>query len=310
MGTISVIIPAYNHAPYVVESLESVFRQTRKPMEIIVIDDASTDNTANVIEQYLRRLGDSKRRKVRFICHKKNLTPTPTFNEGMANARGDYLVFLPADDWYAPTMLFEEAEILDAHPEIGVVYSQTISVRDGERRLAVPEPAGTETVIGREEFGRLLTMGDFVALPTVIMRRALVAKFGGWDRNLRFHADYEFFIRMAKHSLFAYLAKPLTYYRLHAANDHLHPDFLSSYEREFAYILEKQLPASDSALQSLRHDAYHFYYFRLFMHYVVQGRFVRGLSFLWKSFLAKPWSRRHLTAWMPFGWYLKRKIAV
>ena len=89
-----------------------------------------------------------------------------------------------------------------------------------------------------------------------------------------------------------------------------HPDFLPSYEREFAYILEKHLPSSDSAVQSLRHDAYHFYYFRLFMHYVVQGKFIQGLFFLWKSFLEKPLSSRHLTAWKPFGWYLKRKIAV
>lgn len=311
MGTISVVVPAYNQGRFLLESLGSVFAQTRKPDEIIVIDDASSDTTSEIIRDYRRGLSARERDKLRYIRHNKNLGPIPTFNDGLAACSGDYIIFLPADDWFAPTILEEEAAILDENHQIAVVYAQAFDVIHNRKKLTIDHVAGNASYIGRsQDFSLFLTRGDFIPLPTALFRRKAVENVGKWDTRLRFYADYEFWIRLARQYPFAYVAKPLAYYRVHGRNDHLNPEFAPSYEREFAYILKKHLPEESGELAYIRTQAYHNYFFRLYNERILAGRFLEAWPYWWRAFVEKPLSLSHLRLWMPFGWYLRRRIAV
>lgn len=309
MGKISVVIPAYNQGRFLLKSLGSVFAQTRKADEIIVVDDASSDTTSEIIRDYRRGLSARERDTLRYIRHKKNLGPTPTFNDGLRACSCDYIIFLPADDWFAPTILEEEAAILDENHQIAVVYAQAFDVIHDRKKLTIDPVAGNASYIGRShDFSLFLTRGDFVPLLTALFRRKAVENVGKWDTRLRFYADYEFWIRLARQYPFAYVAKPLAYYRVHGGNDHLHPEFAPSYEREFAYILEKHLSGNSAKLAQLRTQAYHTYFSRLFSENTLAGNFSEAWQFWRKSFLIKPLSLSHLTDLRPLAWYLKKKI--
>lgn len=307
MGTITVIVTAYNQGRFLTKSLKSVFSQTRKPSEVVVVDDGSFDNTFEILANFKKKLADQNKKKIKYIRHQKNLGPLSTFNNGLNVARGDYLIFLPADDWFAPTILEEEAAVLDKNGGINVVYSQAISVQNGKEELRVATPAGTKTVVSRNEFERLLTQGNFVPLLTAMFRRRLYEKLGGWDVNLRFHADHEFWIRLAKSHPFAYLAKPLAYYRVHSQADHLRPEFLSSFESEFSYILAKHLSENQPKLANIRRQAYSYYYQTASATKILEGDLKKAADFWLKSFLKKPFSFNQFVLLISFVWYLIKK---
>ena len=94
-GTITVVVTTYNHqGKYLPKSLASVFDQTRKPAEVIIVDDGSTDNTPQIVAKFGQ--------KVRYIRHKKRLRGAPTFNSGLGAALSDYLIILPAEFYISP----------------------------------------------------------------------------------------------------------------------------------------------------------------------------------------------------------------
>jgi len=111
--TISVIIPAYNHARYLAEAIDSVLAQTYAPLEIIVVDDGSTDGTPAVAASY----GD----RIRYI-RQENAGVGAARNNGIAAARGEYLAFLDSDDIWLPEKLEREIALFDADPQLGFVH--------------------------------------------------------------------------------------------------------------------------------------------------------------------------------------------
>ena len=124
MSKVSVVVPSYNQGQFIANCIKSILSQTQKPLEIIIVDDHSTDNTKKIIKPYLKKSGKIST-KVKFIQHKKNKgSYNFTYNTGVKNAKGDYIIILSADDWLLPTALEEEVEILDNNPEIAMVYSQ------------------------------------------------------------------------------------------------------------------------------------------------------------------------------------------
>ena len=108
MKEISVVIPAYNHGRFLREAIDSVLAQTYAPLEIIVVDDGSTDDT----EQIVRSYGD----RVRYI-RQQNAGVGAARNNGIANARGEYVAFLDSDDLWLPEKLAVQVEYMRRHPE-------------------------------------------------------------------------------------------------------------------------------------------------------------------------------------------------
>ena len=299
-GTISTVVTTYNQEAFLSQSLESVFSQTKIPDEVIVVNNGSTDNTTKILDKY--------KSKIIRISHKKNIGALQGGNSGLLKAQGDYVIILAADDWFVPTIIEEESKVLDQNPDIAVVYSQTVSVGGNKRKVKIAEPAGRKTIIGRWEFERLLTQGDFIPYGTALIRRSVLKKHGLLDPFIKYRNDYELWIRLARYYPFAYIAKPLAYYRIHNNYGIKSLGFLESTEKELGYILKKHLPEGDKDLDKLRSEAYHNYYSLLFSENILAGNFKKGWKFLLKSLQTKSLSFSLFNALYPFVWYIKKKM--
>ncbi|HEV8417024.1 MAG TPA: glycosyltransferase [Bryobacteraceae bacterium] len=158
---VTVVIPAYNAERHIAEALEGVLRQTYRPVEIVVVDDGSTDATAETV----RRFGP----RVRFATQ-ANAGAGAARNRGVAMATGRYIAFLDADDWWPPEKLARQVEILEQNPGCDLVFGQVQQFVHGGKDLGGPEPGilpGT-LLARREAFQRVgplaedLKLGEFI----------------------------------------------------------------------------------------------------------------------------------------------------
>lgn len=204
---VSVVIPVYNAAAYVAAAVQSALAQTYANMEIIVVDDGSTDDTAVILATY----GD----RIRYI-YQDNQERAAARNRGLAEARGEYVAFLDADDLWVPMKLERQVAILDARPEVVVAYSQAVVInRAGRPRLSGYRQqiigSGPSTPAWMRD---RLVLSNCVPMSTSIARLGAVRESGGFDPRLRYGEDWDLWLRLAGRGLFAFLAESLASYRL------------------------------------------------------------------------------------------------
>jgi glycosyltransferase involved in cell wall biosynthesis len=208
--SVSVILPTWNRAALLREAVQSVFAQTQRDWELIIVDDGSTDDT----RAYLKTLPHDR---VRVILHEHCANPARLRNAAANVARGKYVAFLDSDDvWDARKLEVQVAALArDTDARWSYTRARWIDERGGE----VPPPAAREWTpctgwIARE----LLTWTAWVALPTVMVERELLHTSGGFDESLIFHEDFELWVRLAVLSPVTLVADTLTSIRLHAGN--------------------------------------------------------------------------------------------
>lgn len=208
---ISVIITSYNYAHYLSESISSVLSQDVPSLELIVVDNASTDNTDEVAGQFS---GDPR---LRYYKNATNIGLTPNHNRGLELARGDYILFVSADDKLLPGHLRRCFDYLEAHAAIDMVYTGVIFIDANSRPFGVRNMIGQLPVDydgGRNEFAAQLSEGCYVAWPSMLARRSLYDELG--PLHLMTAADYEIAVRWAAaHKQFGYLRVPSVCIRLH-----------------------------------------------------------------------------------------------
>lgn len=189
MPLVSVIIPTYNRAAYIAEAIRSVQAQSHPNVEIIVADDGSTDNTAEVVA----RFGDA----VTYVRLPHRGQPAATRNGGLRVARGEFIAFLDSDDLFFPDKLATQLAGFEAHPEARLVYSNAYFFRDDPSQPTVHALDGLPSPSGHV-FEDLLR-GNFLAPQAVLMRRACLEEVGVFDENPDFFAveDYDLFLRVA-----------------------------------------------------------------------------------------------------------------
>ena len=198
--TVSVVIPLYNAAEVIGETIQSALAQTWTDREILVIDDGSTDGSAEVVKTF----GD----QVRYYAF-ENGGVAKARNRGIALARGRYIALLDHDDLWAPTKLERQVEVLEAHPEVGLVITRIAHLeRNGQPMLKFPTGPSSE-------FYQLFVKG-FGPTPSVAMiRRSIIDKAGGFDE--RFDSagldDHEFWPRIAQHCEIVLIDERLTFHR-------------------------------------------------------------------------------------------------
>lgn len=200
--TVSVVIPVYNAADVVRETIASVLAQTWTDYEIVVVDDGSTDGSAAAIREF----GD----KVRLI-RQDNGGVAKARNRGIAESRGGYLALLDHDDLWHPTKLAKQVELLDRRPEVGMVITDVAHI-DREGRPMGIVGAGYNP---SETFARLFVRG-YVPTPSAAMiRRSVLSAVGGFDETFRSAGldDHELWTRVAAHCDIANIPEPLTYHR-------------------------------------------------------------------------------------------------
>jgi glycosyltransferase involved in cell wall biosynthesis len=169
VGTrVSVIIPVSNGEEYIAEAIDSVLAQTCPKVECIVIDDGSTDRTAEIVRGY----GD----RVSYI-HQANAERSAARNNGLAHASGKYVSFLDADDLLLPDKLTEQVAFLEAHPEYDVVYSRVKYFRENRKRNYYT----VRRVTPSGEIAPLLLYANFITINSPLFRRSAAERVAGFD---------------------------------------------------------------------------------------------------------------------------------
>lgn len=203
---VSVIIPAYNSESFVGEAIDSVLAQTYRSVECIVVDDGSSDRTAQLVQGY----GD----RVRYI-RQENAERSAARNNGITHASGDFLCFLDADDFIAPEKIAEQLAFLQEHPDFDLVYSRVAYFREkgegGCQSPRRPTPSG--------EVLRELAFSNFITIHTPLIRRRAIDRGGLFDPHFNRFEDWDFFLRLAlTGARFAFLDRVSAYVRVHPAN--------------------------------------------------------------------------------------------
>ena len=211
---ISVIIPTHNRAETLGRALDGVLAQTLAPLEVIVVDDASTDGTAAMIAAR----GDPR---IRLIRHERNRGAGAARNTGVAAAHGELIAFQDSDDDWMPGKLARQAAHLAAlGPDHVATFCTKIDygrARSGESRperlrygprrvLCVPHPL--DSVTSGDMRARLLR-GNVIGPQTALIRRTAFEAAGGFDTRLRNNEDWDFFIRLSEQGPIGFLDAPL-----------------------------------------------------------------------------------------------------
>ena len=204
---VSVIIPTYNRAEYLKLALKSVLEQTYKNIEVIVVDDGSTDKTSEVVANF----NDSR---VKYFYQKNTGLPAVPRNLGMQKASGEYIAFLDDDDMWLSEKLKLQIDYLRKHPEYYLVYSDVwIIDENGVRKELLSK---TKSFSEGEVFVEL-TGDDFIPQLTVFMKREVFENIGFFneDPTLRAVEDYEYLLRVALRYKIGFVKEPLAMYRVH-----------------------------------------------------------------------------------------------
>jgi glycosyltransferase involved in cell wall biosynthesis len=201
---VSVVIPCYRQAHFLAQALDSVLAQTHSAPEIIVIDDGSPDDVLTVVRAF--PVVQYRRQENRGLAGARNT--------GLAQAKGEYIVFLDSDDKLLPHALAAGVAALESHPACAFVWGFNRPI-DAQGN---PLPTGPGVVLGGASFRQLLE-ANVVGPPVGVMfRRARVAAVGGFDERLRHAEDYELYLRLAREHPSHCHGDVVAEYRLHDAN--------------------------------------------------------------------------------------------
>jgi glycosyltransferase involved in cell wall biosynthesis len=223
MADVSAVITSHNYAQYLSAAIDSVLGQTSSALEVIVVDDGSSDDTERVVEPY--------RAKVRYV-RQPNQGVAVARNRGIAESEGRYVAFLDADDLWLPRKLELQIDALSRQPD----YRACASAHRSFGPELSPPPVAREKQ-QRSLLEALVVSGNVVGIPsTMLCERSLLAEVGGFDPELGDCADWDAWIRIAGVAGVARVNEPLVAYRLHDRNM---THNVALRERDSVRVLEK-----------------------------------------------------------------------
>jgi glycosyltransferase involved in cell wall biosynthesis len=213
---VTVICTSYNQQAFVAQALQSVIAQSYPNIELIVIDNGSTDQTATRIHEVIQPYP-----AIRFIHNTLNLGLNRAFNQGLALAKGQYIIDLSADDVLLPDRITRQVVFFEQLPdEYGVVFSNATYIDASGNVTGVHYPIDPATGLARTVvptgyvFRQILT-GYFICTPTMMMRRRVLNQLNGYDEALSYE-DFDFWVRSSRFCRYAYLDAVLTRKRRHS----------------------------------------------------------------------------------------------
>lgn len=211
---LSVVMPTYNGSAYLAAALESVRREGTEGVEVIAVDDGSTDDTLDILRAHQVTL------PLRVVQRGRAGNWVAGSNVGLAEAAGRYACFLHQDDLWLPGRLEElRSEAARRPPAALVIHPALFVGPEGERLGAwrCPLPARDGPVDPNLLVERLLVQ-NFIPMPSPMFDRAAALRLGGMDESLWFTADWDFWLRLARVGPVRYLRRPLAAFRLHPAS--------------------------------------------------------------------------------------------
>jgi glycosyltransferase involved in cell wall biosynthesis len=207
-------MPSYNHQKYLPAAIDSVLGQSFEDLELIVIDDASTDDSRSLIEASAK-----KDTRLRPIFHRTNQGISETFNHGIDAAHGEFIAFLPSDDIWEKDKIKKQIKVLKEQDNMVVCSEGRVIDAEGN-------PTGelfTHTCKGprgRNTKGKILKdlmWGNYVSIHSMIVKKANIADIR-FDVNLRYLNDYKIAVELADRYEFFIIQEPLIRYRIHGTN--------------------------------------------------------------------------------------------
>jgi len=219
MPLVTVIIPNYNHAPYLRQRIDSVLTQTFQDIEVILLDDCSKDDSREIIKSY------EADPRITIVFNEQNSGCVfRQWNKGLSMAKGKYIWIAESDDYSDPKFLETLVARLEGDPNIGLTFCDSFRVCNGESTTARERWYGGFSEHYNEDFKALGK--EFVAeqmlfvnmIPNasaVLFRRSVAEAAGPADESFRLSGDWLFWIKLLQRSDLAYIATPLNYYRYH-----------------------------------------------------------------------------------------------
>jgi len=206
---VSIVITCRNYGEYLQEAFISCLNQTRRPEEIVVVDDASVDSTPDVAESLVEKYGNSRSIKVRYIRNVMRLGAAEARNKGIEAAASEYVMVLDADDQLHPVYIEKVASLLDQNPQVAIAYSSYREFGDRSRVVLLPP------------FDPVVLLTDCIIMGCAMFRKSIWQMLGGYDRNQIFE-DWELWIRIVTRGWKALgTPEPLYFYRVHGGSKDL-----------------------------------------------------------------------------------------
>ena len=217
----SVIIPLYNKAPYIRKALESVLAQTYTDYELIIVDDGSTDGSAEIAEAFLQEAirqqgykakgtenGEADNTSPHCLIRQANSGVSAARNAGVAQAQGEYLAFLDADDWWEPTYLERMAQLIEDYPDAGLYACNYVYYKPGKTHVALNIPTGY--------INYPKAYYESTAMPVwtgaAMIPRKVFEEMGGFPLGIKLGEDFLLWSKIALRYPVAFLNEPLAWY--------------------------------------------------------------------------------------------------
>jgi glycosyltransferase involved in cell wall biosynthesis len=234
---VSVIVPAFNAAGFLGDSVRSVLSQTMDDLECIVVDDGSTDGTVDA----LGSIQDDRLRVLRRPTNEGSVSFAR--NHGLAHASGRYVAFLDADDWWFPEKLETQLAFHEQRPELGLVYcGYATTDRSLARLRTVVVPAAVDRLRGQV----LLEASGIGFASTALIPAQVLREVGGFATHLSVSEDIDLAERIASRHPIAGVPRCLALYRVHGSQNHHQ---LQKYEHDMAWILDDRFGAGGASDQ-------------------------------------------------------------
>lgn len=221
MSSIDLIVPCYRYGKFLKECIDSILSQDVPQMRVLIIDDASPDDSPDIARQIA-----AQDPRIELICHQSNRGPTATFNEGLDWAKSTYLLMISADDYLMPGALSRAMRLMDEHPEVGFAFGSGMRLRNGvltsddwlaQMLAAVVGPGDTRILAGRE-FMAVSGAYNIVHAVTAVVRTELQHWVGGYRHELAHTHDMEMWLRLAAHAPVGVIKPFQGVYRQHGDN--------------------------------------------------------------------------------------------
>lgn len=201
---VTVVCLCYNQGRFVTEALQSVIQQTYPNIQLMVVDDASTDNSVQIINDFLRA-----HPQIRFFPLPRNVGNCKAFNSALVHAKGEFVIDLAADDVLLPERIAEGVRALDsAGSDYGVNFTDAVWINERGERLQQHSDRFPHNEVPTGDIYREVIMKFFICSPTMMFRTEVIRSLGGYDESLRYE-DFDFIVRSARDWKYCYTPEVL-----------------------------------------------------------------------------------------------------
>lgn len=271
---ISVCIPNYNYEKFIGETIESVLAQTYENFELIIVDNGSTDSSAEIIKSY----NDPR---IKFYQNETNIPVYQNINNAQKLAQGELVAVLHSDDLYEPNFLEEIVKAYEEYPSQKVFVTGVYLYHHEENKVIIQRPFSTGGLkVKLEVLLRLCKENNIGNGVNVVYHRDCLEKSGMFSDEFKYSADYDLWFRLAELYNFVYIPKILTYYRIHDSNLSHTVNKNLSMVRESYEIFYKNLTKSKILTEDLYNNAFFINY-----NYVLYKFYCLGVKYKSGSYL-------------------------